>query len=232
MLIFQVSSRTVKAPGLPKIRTTGVLWWQYLILRYTIGSLIIGMLVLLLSSLGLSVLFFLLLPVVMGFITTRSQLSNLLHGTLLYNVLTVGLALIYYGAIAGIQFFIHTPGFGLLFLYHGPSPPFIVVVTTTLAWAVILAPLYTYVQALIDQPFKGPDYEAAKAIEAFTSTLREEIDLDKVRDGLLAVVQKTMQPQSVSVWIRTTVHDDTGSPPAQAGWKKNEESINVADNDP
>ena len=74
MPIFQVSSRTVKAPGLPKMRTTGVLWWQYLILRYTIGSLIIGMLVILLSRIGLSFLFFLLLPVVMGFITTRSQL--------------------------------------------------------------------------------------------------------------------------------------------------------------
>src|SRR5438067_13206480 len=41
-----------------------------------------------------------------------------------------------------------------------------------------------------------------------------------------------MQPQSVSVGIRTTEHDDTASLPAQAGWKKNEESINVADNDP
>jgi len=229
---FQVSSKTVRAPGLPKNRTTHVLWWQYLILRYTIGSLIIGMLIVFLSSLGLSLLFFLLLPMVMGFITTRSQLSNLLHGTLLYNVLMIGLALIYYGAITGIQFFIHTPGFGLLFLYHGPPIPLIIVVTTTLAWAVILAPLYTYVQALINQRFKGPDYEAAKAVEAFTSTLREEIDLDKVRGGLLTVVQKTMQPQSVSVWARTTVQDDTGISPAQVDAKNNDGYINVADNDP
>jgi len=194
--------------------------------------IIIGILVELLSSVGLSALFFILLPVIVGLAATRSQLSNLLHGTLLYNVLTIGLALIYYGAITGIQFFIHTPGFGLLFLYHGPSPGLIVVVTTTLAWAVILAPLYTYMQALINQRFKGPDYEAARAVEAFTSTLREEIDLDKVRDGLLAVVQKTMQPQSFSVWARTIVQDERVGLPAQGESKKNEEYINVADKDP
>ena len=232
MSIFQVSSRTVQTPGPSKNRIRSLSRWRYVVLRYTIGVIIIGILVELLSSVGLSALFFILLPVIVGLAATRSQLSNLLHGTLLYNVLTIGLALIYYGAITGIQFFIHTPGFGLLFLYHGPSPGLIVVVTTTLAWAVILAPLYTYMQALINQRFKGPDYEAARAVEAFTSTLREEIDLDKVRDGLLAVVQKTMQPQSFSVWARTIVQDERVGLPAQGESKKNEEYINVADKDP
>jgi len=151
-------------------------------------------------------------------IWARSQLSKLLHGTLLYGILTISLELIYFGGITGIQFLIHTPGFGLLFLYHGPPIDLIVVVTTTLAWAVILAPLHTYAQALIEQRFNRRDYEAARAVEAFTSTLREEIDLDKVRDGLLAVVQQTMQPQAVSVWVRKAVQHDMGSLPAHAGW--------------
>ncbi len=232
MPIFQVSSRTILAPDSPRKPARRLNWWQYVILRYLIGALIIGELVRLLSSFGLSFLFFLLLPVGMGFIVTRSQLSRLLHGTLLYNVLTIGLALIYYSAIAGIEFFIHTPGFGLLFLFHGPPVPLIIVVTTTLAWAVILAPLYAYFQALINQRFKGPDYEAAKAVDAFTSTLREEIDLDKVRNGLLAVVQQTMQPQSVSIWVRTAVPNNMESLSAQTEWKKNNGYTNVADDDP
>src|SRR5438067_10340438 len=116
MPIFQVSSITVKPPRLPKnparrLHRQLFSWWQHAILRYLIGGLIISALVLFLSSLGLSILFFILLPVIVGLATTRSQLSNLLHGTLLYNVLTIGLALIYYSAITGIQFFIHTPGF-------------------------------------------------------------------------------------------------------------------------
>jgi hypothetical protein len=231
MPIFQVSSRTARA-GLPKKRATRLQRWHYAILRYSIGGLIIALLVLLLNSLGLSILFFLLLPVVLTFTTSRSRLSSLLHGSLLYNVLTIGLALLYYSTITGIQFFIHTPGFGLLFFYHGPPVAMIVLVTTTLAWAVILAPLYAYVQALIDQRFRGPDYEAAKAVEAFTSTLREEINLDKLRDGLLAVVQKTMQPQSLSVWVGTTIQDNTGSRPTQVELQKNDEYITIADNDP
>ena len=222
MAIFQVSSRTVQLPGPPKKRPTRVRQLWYTVLRLVAGGLFIGALVTLLSSIGLSLLFFLLLPVCMSFIVTRSQLSNLLHGTLLYGVLTIGLALIYFSGITGIQFLIHTPGFGLLFLYHGPPVAMIVVVTTTLAWAVILAPLYTYAQALIERRFNRRDYEAARAVEAFTSTLREEIDLDKVRDGLLAVVQKTMQPQAVSVWVRKAVQHDRGSLPARAGWGEND----------
>ena len=232
MSIFQVTSRTSLASGSSKKPARRMPWWQYAIVRYLIGALIIGELVRFLSSVGLTFLFFLLLPVVMGFIVTRSQISKLLHGTLLYNILTIGLALIYYSAITGIQFFIHTPGFGLLFFYHGPSVSLIIVVTTTLAWAVILSPLYTYIQSIIDSRFKGPNYEAAKAIETFTSTLREEIDLDKVRNGLLAVVQKTMQPQAVSLWVHTTAQDERDSPPAQEKSKEHQEYINIAENDP
>ena len=232
MPIFQISSRTVQVPGSPVKPAIHLRWWQYAILRYSIGGLIIYELIRFLSSVGLFFLFFLFLPVGMGFIVTRSQLSRLLHGTLLYNLLTIGLSLMYYGAITGIEFFIHTPGVGLLFFVHGPPVPIIIVVTTTLAWAVILAPLYTYLQTLINQRFKGPDYEAARAVETFTSTLREEIDLDKVRNGLLAVVQKTMQPQSVSVWVRATGQEEKESQVTQDESKKNEEYINIAENDP
>jgi hypothetical protein len=201
MPVFQVTSRTVQPSGPPKKRPTGLRRWRYAALRQVIGGLIFTALAILLFRAGLSILFFILLPVCTSLIWARSQLSKLLHGTLLYGMLTIGLELIYFGGITGIQFLIHTPGFGLLFLYHGPPVAMIIVVTTTLAWAVMLAPLHTYAQSLIDQRFNRHHYEAARAIEAFSSTLREEIDLEKVRDGLLAVVQQTMHPQAVSVWV-------------------------------
>jgi len=166
-----------------------------------------------------------MLPVLMSLIVTRSQLSNLIHGTLLYGVLTIGLELLYFGGITGIQFLIHTPGFGLLFFYHGPPVALIIVVTTTLAWAVILTPLHTYVQALIDQHFNRRKNEAARAVSAFTSTLREEIDLDKVCDGLLAVVQKTMQPRAVSVWTRKVVLQHAGSSQHSSRWDESLERV-------
>lgn len=208
MPVFQVVSRTMQSPGLPKKRPTRARQWWYAVLRQVVFGLIFAALASLLFRTGLSILFFILLPVAMSIIITPSQLSKFLHGTLLSGVLTICLELIYFGGITGIQFFIHTPGFGLLFLVHGPPVALIIVVTTTLSWAVILAPLHASALSLINQRFNLRDREAVKAVAAFTSTLREEINLDKVRDGLLAVVQQTMQPQVVSLWVRKVVQHD------------------------
>ncbi len=225
MPVFEVISSIAQHPGPPKRRSTRLSRWQDAIQRQAVGGLIIAALIIGLSSVGLSYLFFIMLPVLMSLIVTRSQLSNLIHGTLLYGVLTIGLDLLYFGGITGIQFLIHTPGFGLLFFYHGPPVALIIVVTTTLAWAVILTPLHTYVQALIDQRFNRRKNEAARAVEAFTSTLREEIDLGKVRDGLLAVIQKTMQPRAVSVWTRKAVLQQAGGAQSLSIWDESPERI-------
>ena len=44
-------------------------------------------------------------------------------------------------------------------------------------------------------------YDAAKTVAAFSATLRQEVDLDQLREQLLAVVQETMQPTNVSLWL-------------------------------
>src|SRR5438093_1189266 len=66
--------------------------------------------------------------------------------------------------------------------------------------------------------------EAVKAIEAFTATLREEIDLDQLRERFLTVIQRTMQPYSVSLWLRAS-HE-------QQETSGSTEEIMVADDDP
>ena len=193
MPVFQVVSRTMQSPGPPKKRPTRARQWWYTVLRQVVFGLIFAALASLLLRTGLSILFFILLPVAMSIIITPPQLSNLLHGTLLSGVLMICLELIYFGGLTGIQFFIHTPGFGLLFLVHGPPVALIIVVTTTLTWAVILAPLHTSALSLINQRFNLRDREAVKAVAAFTSTLREEINLDKVDKikGLTVVICTT-----------------------------------------
>jgi serine phosphatase RsbU (regulator of sigma subunit) len=214
---FQVSSRIMQPPGSARNRPR-VQWWAYAIMQRAITALIVVFIAIVLSKVGLFYLFFVLLPVGMSMVISRSQLSRLLHGTFLYGVFTICLALMYYGSVTVIEIFIHTPGFGLLFRYQGPPVALYIVVTTTLAWAITLAPLYNYVQGIIDRRFNLRDFEARRAVEAFTSALREEIDLEKVRDGLLAVVQKTMQPLSASVWVSKPTHVDIGGMPARAEW--------------
>ena len=205
MPIFQVSSSTVQPPGPLKKRPRRVhQWWYAVLRRLVVGGLIIAALAALLGKLGLSSLFFILLPVCVSIIMARSYLYN--RNMFL---LTTGLALIYFGAVTGWELLTHRPGTSE-----------IIVVTTTLALAVLFEPARARVQSFMEQRFHLRDDETVKAVEAFNSTLREEIDLDQLRERLFAVVQKTMQPQSVSVWVRKAVQNDTGSLPAQAGWRE------------
>jgi len=205
MPIFQVSSSTVQPPGPPKKRPRRVhQQWYAILRRLVVGGLIIAALAALLGKLGLSSLFFILLPVCVSIIMARSYLYN--RNMFL---LTTGLALIYFGAVTGWELLTHRPGTSE-----------IIVVTTTLSLAVLFEPARAHVQSFMEQRFHLRDDETVKAVEAFNSTLREEIDLDQLRERLFAVVQKIMQPQSVSVWVRKTVQNDTGSLPAQAGWRE------------
>jgi hypothetical protein len=41
----------------------------------------------------------------------------------------------------------------------------------------------------------------------FTTTLRHEVDLQQLSEQLLSVVQETMQPVSVSLWLRPREHE-------------------------
>jgi serine phosphatase RsbU (regulator of sigma subunit) len=142
----------------------------------------------------------------------RYNISKLLTSTPVYILLTICLTFIYYGAITVVQ----------LFLYQSPAFPLIIPVTSTLAFAIIFEPVREYIQKRIERRFNLRERE--KAIEAFTATLREEIDLDQLRERFLMVIQKIMQPYSVSFWIRT-IHSE----PEPSG---STEEIMVADDDP
>jgi len=142
----------------------------------------------------------------------RYNINTFLTSTPVYLLLTICLTIIYYSALTIVQ----------LLLYQSPAFPLIIPVTSTLACAIIFEPVRVYIQQRIERRFNLREREIA--IEAFTATLREEIDLEQLRERFLTVIQKTMQPYSVSFWIRTS-HDE----PAPSG---SPEEIMVADDDP
>jgi hypothetical protein len=119
--------------------------------------------------------------------------------TLVYTLLTAILTVFYVGMIFGSQFVFAT------FSSPAAQSPFILV-ASTLVIAALFQPLRRGIQAMIDRRFYRRKYDAARVIAAFNANLRNEVELDRLSEQLLAVVQETMQPMHVSLWLRPPTH--------------------------
>jgi hypothetical protein len=157
------------------------------------------------STVG-SVLFlagFVAIPSAMALAILKYRLYDIdvvINLTLVYAILTATLALAYGVSIALLQ--------GTLIALTGQSSQ-LAVVASTLVIAALFNPLRRRVQGLVDRRFYRRKYDAAKTLEEFGSSLREEVDLENLTSDLVAVVEKTIQPAHVSLWLRDR-EDGTG----------------------
>ena len=137
-----------------------------------------------------------LIPIFLAIAVLRSRLwdiDTLINKALVYGLLTAILALLYAGMVVGLQALLG----GLL---HQTTP--IALIVSTLAIYVLFQPVRTRLQALIDQRFYRRKYDAEKILAAFSATLRNEVDLATLSEEILMVVNETMQPTHVSLWLR------------------------------
>jgi hypothetical protein len=139
---------------------------------------------------------FTLVPIAVGFAVLRYRLYEIdiiINRTLVYGLLTVSLALVYFGGVTGLQRLL-APAVG--------QDGQLAIVASTLAIAALFNPLRRRIQELVDRRFYRRKYDARKTLEEFGAKLRDETDLEQLNGELLAVVHETVQPEHVSVWLR------------------------------
>jgi hypothetical protein len=120
------------------------------------------------------------------------DIDLIINRSLVYSLLTLMLGLVYVGCILMSRAFV-TP------LTGGSE---LAIVASTLAIAALFNPLRQRIQRLIDRRFFRRKYDAAKVLAAFGATARDETNLDALTGELLRVVDETMQPEFVGLWLR------------------------------
>jgi hypothetical protein len=135
-------------------------------------------------------------PIAVGFAVLRYRLYDvdiLINRTLVYGSVTVTLVALYFGGIVVLQ---------RMFVLLTGQQSTLAIVASTLAIAALFNPLRRRVQGFVDRRFYRRKYDARKALEAFSATLRDETDLEALNSELVGVVRETVQPAHVSLWLR------------------------------
>jgi hypothetical protein len=135
------------------------------------------------------------------------DIDRIINRTLVYGLLTALLGGVYAGTVLVL---------GQVFGGIGGQLPSWAVAAVTLGVATLFQPARRRIQSAVDRRFNRRKYNTAQTIQAFSTRLRDQVDLDTLATELLAVVDQTMEPTRVSIWLRPSPHDSSDTSPSQA----------------
>ena len=145
---------------------------------------------------GLTSLSYSVLGITLSVAILRYRLFDigiLIRRTVTYALVITLLLVIYFGSVIVLQ---------CVFAGMVGGDSEIITVLSTLAIAALFVPLRNRVQSEIDKRFNRKKYDAQQVMEKFARTVRDETDLEKLTNELLNVVNETMQPKSVMLWLK------------------------------
>jgi hypothetical protein len=120
------------------------------------------------------------------------EIDRIINKALVYGSLSAIVAVVYVGGVLSMQAVART--------ITGQESP-LALVASTLLIAALFQPARSRIQKIIDRRFYRARYDAAKTLAAFSATLRQEVSLSELQLRLVGIVEETMRPTHVSLWL-------------------------------
>lgn len=133
-------------------------------------------------------------PLFIAFAMVRYRLWDfdlVLRRTLIYTTLTVILVVLYLLVVMGLDQSFER--------YLGQSNFFNVI--ATLLVVVLFTPLRKLVQRYVDRQFYQAQQFNQERIQEFSLKLRTEVDLEQLKADLVSVIEQTLKPEAVFLWL-------------------------------
>ena len=134
-------------------------------------------------------------PFAAGIAVLRYRLYDIdvvIRRTIVYGAVVAILGASYIALVLGLQ--------GVLTRLSGNDT--LPVALSTLVIAALFAPVRTRVREIVDRRFYRSRYDAQRTVESFVGRLRDEVELEAVREALATTVGEAVRPASVGVWLR------------------------------